>query len=168
MGLFAAVAMMLGLVTRVSIATTLVCFLVVCNRFYLVAQSHTDWPYLVFFCSVLLFAPCNRTWAVDVRLFRKTERSPVTFWPVAMCIAWLGLVYTGAGLQKAFPLRKGWYWIQGYTTQDLAMERIFDSPVYWFLGRLLFDYAGQLWIFAILSTFAVVVDRIAKIHSCPA
>ena len=110
-GLVGAVAMILGVLSRVSIAVTLLCFLVVCNRFFLVAQSHTDWPYLPFFCSVLLFAPCNRVWAVDARIFRKRANSPVLFWPVAMCTAWLGLLYLGAGLQKLFPLRKGWYWL---------------------------------------------------------
>ena len=157
-GLIGAVGMMLGLFTRVSIGVTLLCFLVVCNRFFLVAQSHTDWPYLPFFCSVLLFAPCNRVWAVDTWLFRKPGQGPILFWPIAMCIAWMGLIYLGAGIQKVFPLRKGWYWLQGYTTQDLAMERIFDSPIYWLFGRPLFDYAGQLWVFAILSTFAVIIE----------
>jgi hypothetical protein len=158
LGVAAAVAMMLGLLTRLAVPLVLVVFALTQNHFFRRSLFHDDWLYFNFYLLVLWFAPCADRLAVDRWLFRKRERQPHEYrWPVEVMIGWFVSIYLAAALAKLFPLRKGVAWLQGAPLQHLAQYFLLDSPIYWVLHRPLFDY-GVRWPFCVAAVGAVVIE----------
>jgi hypothetical protein len=160
-GAAAAVFVAVGLFTRVALPVLLAMFLVTQNEYFRVTVFHDDWLYFPFDLLVLCFSPCADALAIDARIFRRKHRGardPQSYrWPVEMMIGWFSLIYVAAGIAKLFPLRKGVLWLSGASTQQFAVEFLFDSPIYWWRGRTLFDYSMR-WPFAIASVCTVIVE----------
>ena len=168
-GTGAAIAMALGVFTRLATGVVLVAFLITQNYWFRATVFHDDWLYFVFPLSVLLFARSNDRLAIDALLRRKPPLSgdarSAYRWPVELIVSWFAFLYVAAGLAKIFPLRKGVLWLSGRSVQAFAVEFVQDSPLYWLLDRAPFDYR-VLWPFALASWATVVVELAAGALPC--
>lgn len=158
-GLVASVMLTLGLLTRLSAGVTLLSFFAVANVYFRYSFSHSEWPYLWFFCLVLALSPSGDAWSLDAWFRRKNPRPRrACGWATELPVVWMTLLYFSAAIQKMFPLKKGVYWLQGYTIQELYVERIFDSPFYWITGGAAFNYTDVMWPFTFMAIMAVGVE----------
>lgn len=163
-GRIAAVFAVLGVFTRIALPMLLAALLLTENTYYRLLHFHDVWPYLWFFLLVLCFAPCTDAWSLEALwraerqpLRERPERHQRYRWPVELMVAWATLLYVAAGLAKLLPLRKGVIWLEGGTIQHMVGERLFDSPLYWLLGRPAFDYTLD-WPFAVIAWFTIIVE----------
>ena len=159
-GLISSLCMLVGLLTRVSVPLTLLCFLLSQNFWYRLTAFHDDWLYLTLPLIILSFAPSADAWSLDARLFRRAPaRAPNAWrWPIEAMIACLALVYVCAGLAKLFPLAKGVAWLGGASTQSFAVEFARDSPLFWMLGSTPFDYTQHRWVFMLAAGATVIIE----------
>jgi hypothetical protein len=160
-GAVAAVAMALGVATRLAVGVVLVAFLITQNYWFRATVFHDDWLYFVFPLMVLLFSRCSDRLSVDALLRRKPplagDARAAYRWPVELIVAWFAFLYVAAGLAKLLPLRKGVLWLSGRSVQHFATEFLHDSPVYWVLGRSAFDHC-ILWPFTLASVATVALE----------
>jgi hypothetical protein len=98
----AAVAMSLGLLTRVSTATTFA--IVAYNLFLSTTHFHNNRAYLVIVLGVLTVAPCGRELSVDAWIRRRRGRPPLDLtapgWPLWLLRFECAAVYGASGLSK--------------------------------------------------------------------
>jgi uncharacterized membrane protein YphA (DoxX/SURF4 family) len=98
----AAVAMSLGLFTRLATAAT--CAIVTYNLFLSTTHFHNNRAYLVIVLAVLAVAPCGRELSVDAWLRRRRGRSPLETaapaWPLWLLRFECAAVYGASGLSK--------------------------------------------------------------------
>ena len=159
-GIAASLLLALGLWTRAAVWVVLVAFLITQNQWFRSTVFHDDWLYFVFPLLVLAFSRCADRLALDARFGRQQalsgrERAQYR-WPIEAVVCWFALLYVAAGVAKLFPLRKGLLWISGRSVQWFAIEFVWDSPVFWLLGRAPFDYR-ILWPFTLASVATVVL-----------
>jgi hypothetical protein len=98
----AAVAMSLGLLTRLATATT---FLIVTyNLFLSTTHFHNNRAYLVIVLGVLAVAPCGRELSLDAWIGRRRGRPPLDLsapaWPLWLLRFECAAVYGASGLSK--------------------------------------------------------------------
>ena len=157
-GLIASFAMLLGLFTRVAVVVVLVAYVVTQNHYYRMLTAHDDWVYFIFYLLVLAFARCSDVWSIDAWLKKRPLAPAQAYrWPVELCGAWLAIVYVAAGLAKVFPLRKGIVWANGLSLQGMVTNEIHESPIFWLLGRTLFDYSVRA-PFVVLGALGALVE----------
>jgi vitamin K-dependent gamma-carboxylase len=98
----AAVAMTLGLLTRVATATTFV--IVAYNLFLSTTHFHNNRAYLMIVLGLLAVAPCGRELSVDVWLLRRRGRPALSrsapAWPLWLLRFECAAVYGASGLSK--------------------------------------------------------------------
>jgi Vitamin K-dependent gamma-carboxylase len=98
----AAVAMSLGLLTR--LATTTVFAIVAFNLFLSTTHFHNNRAYLVIVLGVLALAPCGRELSVDAWIRRRRGRPPLDpsapGWPLWLLRFECAAVYGASGLSK--------------------------------------------------------------------
>ncbi len=98
----AAVAMSLGLLTRVATATTF--FLVAYNLFLSTTHFHNNRAYLVIVLGLLAVAPCGRELSLDSWLRRRGGRPALVLsapaWPLWLLRFESSAVYAASGLSK--------------------------------------------------------------------
>jgi uncharacterized membrane protein YphA (DoxX/SURF4 family) len=98
----AAIAMSLGLFTRVATATTFA--LVTYNLFLSTTHFHNNRAYLVVVLGLLAAAPCGRELSVDAWLRRRGGRPPLELtspaWPLWLLRFESSAVYAASGLSK--------------------------------------------------------------------
>jgi vitamin K-dependent gamma-carboxylase len=98
----AAVAVSLGLLTRLATATTLA--IVAYNLFLSTTHFHNNRAYLIIVLGVLAVAPCGRELSVDAWLRRRWGRSPLDSsapaWPVWLLRFECAAIYGASGLSK--------------------------------------------------------------------
>jgi vitamin K-dependent gamma-carboxylase-like protein len=98
----AAVAMSLGLLTRVATATTFA--IVAYNLFLSTTHFHNNRAYLVIVLGLLAAAPCGRELSVDAWLRRRRGRPPLDLtapgWPLWLLRFECAAVYGASGLSK--------------------------------------------------------------------
>jgi hypothetical protein len=157
-GVIAALCVVIGLLTRVTLWLLFAAFVLTQNYFFRHSLFHDDWLYVDFYLLVLCVSPCADRLAVD-RLLRPTPaRARNAYrWPVEVMVAWFALVYVSAAVAKLLPLPRGLWWLSGGSLQHFAVRFLFDSPIYWVLGRPLFDYSLR-WPFCIGATACVLVE----------
>jgi uncharacterized membrane protein YphA (DoxX/SURF4 family) len=101
-GAVAAIAMALGLWTRVTTATTFA--VVTYNLLLSVTNLHNNRAYLLFVLGVLAFAPCGREFSVDAWLRRRRGLPPLDAtapaWPLVLLRLEACVVYGASGLSK--------------------------------------------------------------------
>jgi hypothetical protein len=158
-GVIAAFATLVGFATFVALPLMFVSFFLSQNYFFRHSLFHDDWLYFNFFLLVLCFSPCADRLALDALLRRPRRERPANAyrWPVEVMILWFALIYVLAAVAKLFPLRKGLMWLSGGSAQHFAVHFVADSPIYWVLGRPLFDY-GVRWPFAIAAILTVAIE----------
>ncbi|MBI1321456.1 MAG: hypothetical protein GC168_21260 [Candidatus Hydrogenedens sp.] len=161
-GVILSILLTLGFATRWVLPVLLALFLLAYDSYFQYTYLHYEWPYLSFVLLVLCFAPCWHRWSIDQLLATRFAKgiAPAPFgyrWPAEMIVVWLSLLYVSAGLAKLFPLRKGLIWLSGETSQIVFSQIYVHSPIYWLLGRPLFDYA-HLLPFGLMNTAAVVLE----------
>ena len=156
--------MVFGLFTRLATVATTFSFLVTNHYYYVNTGFHDDWLYFNVILLVLCCARCGDVWSVDSWLSSfwgsrnpRPTNTQVYRWPVEVMLAWFCLLYIEAGLAKLFPLEHGMAWFHGSTIQTVAITRLLDSPIYWWLGRPLFDYRIE-WPFVLMAIVTVVVE----------
>jgi hypothetical protein len=98
----AAVAMSLGLLTRLATATT---FLIVTyNLFLSTTHFHNNRAYLVIVLGVLVMAPCGRELSLDAWIRRRRGRPPLELsapaWPLWLLRFECAAIYGASGLSK--------------------------------------------------------------------
>jgi vitamin K-dependent gamma-carboxylase len=98
----AAVAMSLGLLTRLATATT---FLIVTyNLFLSTTHFHNNRAYLVIVLGVLAVAPCGRELSLDAWIRRRRGRPPLALsapaWPLWLLRFECAVIYGASGLSK--------------------------------------------------------------------
>jgi uncharacterized membrane protein YphA (DoxX/SURF4 family) len=98
----AAVAMSLGLLTRVATATTFA--IVAYNLFLSTTHFHNNRAYLVIVLGLLALAPCGRELSLDAWLRRRRGRPPLETtapaWPLWLLRFECAAVYGASGLSK--------------------------------------------------------------------
>ena len=98
----AAVAMSLGLLTRVATATTFA--IVAYNLFLSTTHFHNNRAYLVIVLGLLALAPCGRELSLDAWLRRRSGRPPLETtapaWPLWLLRFECAAVYGASGLSK--------------------------------------------------------------------
>jgi hypothetical protein len=98
----AAVAMSLGLLTRLATATTFA--IVAYNLFLSTTHFHNNRAYLVIVLGLLAVAPCGRELSVDAWLRRRRGRPPLDLaapgWPLWLLRFECAAVYGASGLSK--------------------------------------------------------------------
>lgn len=160
-GAGAAVAMALGLFTRLAVGVVLIAFLITQNYWFRATVFHDDWLYFVFPLLALLFARCSDRLSIDALIARKPplegEARSAYRWPIEVIVGWFAFLYVAAGIAKLFPLRKGVLWLSGRSVQSFAVEFLHDSPLYWLLDGTPFDYR-LLWPFTLASVATVVLE----------
>lgn len=160
-----AVMMMVGFQTRLATWVTLAAFLLTQSHYYRQLYFHDSWPYYTVPLLILGLSRTADAWSLDAWLLQRLKwplaRSPlgpnVYRWPVEIIVVWWTILYVGAGVSKMMPLRKGWVWLNGDAVRFMIVDRYFDSPIYWTLGRPLFDY-DQRWLFSLAAVATVIVE----------
>jgi len=98
----AAIAMSLGLLTRLATTTTFV--IVTYNLFLSTTHFHNNRAYLVIVLGVLTVAPCGRELSVDAWLRRRRGRPPLDLsapaWPLWLLRFECAAIYGASGLSK--------------------------------------------------------------------
>jgi uncharacterized membrane protein YphA (DoxX/SURF4 family) len=98
----AAVAMSLGLLTRVATATTFA--IVAYNLFLSTTHFHNNRAYLVIVLGLLAVAPCGRELSLDARLRRRLDRPALDrsapAWPLWLLRFESAAIYGASGLSK--------------------------------------------------------------------
>ena len=102
LGAAAAIAMALGLLTRLAMATT---FLIVAyNLFLSTTHFHNNRAYLVIVLAVLAVAPCGRELSLDAWLRRRRGRPAIGLsapaWPLWLLRFECAAIYGASGLSK--------------------------------------------------------------------
>lgn len=160
-GAVAAVAMAIGLSTRLAIGVVLAAFLITQNYWFRATVSHDDWLYFVFPLLVLSFSRCSDRFAVDAAIRRSPaltgDARSAYRWPIELIVGWFAFLYVAAGIAKLFPLRKGILWLSGRSVQSFAVEFLHDSPLFWLLRHTPFDYR-LLWPFTVASLATVMLE----------
>jgi len=151
-----------GLLTRIAAPLMLAVFLVAFDFYFRATFFHDEWPYLWFVLLVLCFAPCADRWSLDaaIRHWRgrpAPERPHGYRWPTEFVVFWMAQLYFAAGIAKLLPIRKGVYWLEGATTQNMVGVLYPHSPIYAVLERPLFDY-DSVWPFVALSVGTIVFE----------
>jgi uncharacterized membrane protein YphA (DoxX/SURF4 family) len=102
LGAAAAIAMALGLLTRLATATTFV--IVAYNLFLSTTHFHNNRAYLVIVLGVLAVAPCGRELSLDAWLRRRRGRPPLDLsapaWPLWLLRFECAAIYGASGLSK--------------------------------------------------------------------
>jgi uncharacterized membrane protein YphA (DoxX/SURF4 family) len=102
LGAVAAIAMALGLLTRLATATTLV--IVAYNLFLSTTHFHNNRAYLVIVLGVLAVAPCGRELSLDAWLRRGRGRPSIDLsapgWPLWLLRFECAAIYGASGLSK--------------------------------------------------------------------
>jgi uncharacterized membrane protein YphA (DoxX/SURF4 family) len=102
LGAVAAIAMALGLLTRLATATTFA--VVAYNLFLSTTHFHNNRAYLVIVLGVLALAPCGRELSLDAWLRRRRGRPPIDLsapaWPLWLLRFECSAVYAASGLSK--------------------------------------------------------------------
>jgi hypothetical protein len=102
LGAVAAVAMSLGILTRVATATTF--GVVAYNLFLSTTHFHNNRAYLVIVLGVLALAPCGRELSLDAWIRRRRGRPPLDLrapgWPLWLLRFECSAVYAASGMSK--------------------------------------------------------------------
>ena len=102
LGVVAAIAMMLGLLTRVATATTFA--IVAYNLFLSTTHFHNNRAYLVIVLGVLAVAPCGRELSLDAWIRRRRDRpvldARAPAWPLWLLRFECAVVYGASGISK--------------------------------------------------------------------
>jgi vitamin K-dependent gamma-carboxylase len=102
LGALAAVAMSLGLLTRVATTTTFA--IVAYNLFLSTTHFHNNRAYLVIVLGLLAVAPCGRELSVDAWLRRRRGRPPLDLtapaWPLWLLRFECAAIYGASGFSK--------------------------------------------------------------------
>ncbi|MDX9750448.1 MAG: hypothetical protein RBT71_05155 [Flavobacteriales bacterium] len=159
-----ALLMVVGLLTRIVVPLLTVVFILLYGFYYLGVDAPIQWLYFWFPLVLLCFAPCNHMLSLDALLFRARvghERAAglVQYrWPVELMVGWFVYVYAAAGVAKVLPVIKGMAWLNGQTSKEILYHRYLDSPLHYWLGEPLFNYAGASSIYVVLTIAAVVLE----------
>jgi len=161
-GVALGVLLALGLLTRIAAPLMLVVYLLAFDFYFHYTFFHDEWPYFWFVLLVLSFAPCADRWSLDAlirgrRGLAVPERPHGYRWPAEFVVFWMAQLYFAAGIAKLLPIRKGVYWFDGATTQNMVGVLYPHSPIYEVLGRPLFDY-DAVWPFVVFSVLTVVFE----------
>jgi hypothetical protein len=160
----AAVAMSLGLLTRLATATT---FLIVTyNLFLSTTHFHNNRAYLVIVLGVLVMAPCGRELSLDAWIRRRRGRPPLELsapaWPLWLLRFECAAIYGASGLSKL--LDPDWfggtvpwqrvvedrYQLEAWPLPDWAVSVLTDRSFYTGAAKLivlteLFIAVGLWW-----------------------
>jgi hypothetical protein len=158
------VFLLFGLLTRYILPVLSISFLLLFSFYYSKNNAPIPWLYIWFPLLLLNFTRCSDAISLD-SLFKWQKplpdlRSKDYRWPLEVVAGWLAYIYVAAGLAKLLPLYKGWYWLQGGTSQEIMYNRYLDSIYFYMFGKPPFDYTANNWIFAILSITSVFVELI--------
>lgn len=163
LGFVAALFGVFGLLSRLALALTAVCFFLTQDVWFRMSLFHDDWLYFNAYLLILACSPCADAWSLD-RVWRRQRGQPPVQGNASHRLAielmalWFAGVYVAAGLAKLFPLVKVWGWLSGARAQSFAIEFMLDSPVYWITEAPLFDYATTRWPFALGAVFTIVTE----------
>ncbi len=98
----AAVAMSVGLLTRLATATTFA--IVAYNVFLSTTHFHNNRAYLLIVLGVLAVAPCGRELSLDARLRRRRNKPPLDLsapaWPLWLLRFECAAIYAASGISK--------------------------------------------------------------------
>jgi hypothetical protein len=154
----------LGLLTKYILPILSISFLLLFSFYYARNNAPVPWLYTWFPLLLLNFTRCSDALSLDkfLKLIRPLVdlRSKDYRWPIEVIAGWLAYIYVAAGLAKLLPIYKGWYWLQGGTSQDIMYNRYLDSMYFYWFGQPLFDYTEYRWVFAILSIASVAIELI--------
>ena len=102
LGAVAAIAMSLGLVTRVATTTTFA--IATYNAFLSTTHFHNNRAYLIIVLGVLTLAPCGRELSLDAWIRRRRQRPPLDpsapAWPLWLLRFECAAIYGASGLSK--------------------------------------------------------------------
>jgi len=154
--------LVLGLLTRVILPLLFTSFFFLFSWYYVSHNAPIPWLYIWFPLLLLNFTKCSDVLSLDriIKLQRPLPdlRAKDYRWPMEVVAGWLSYIYVAAGLSKLLPIYKGWYWLQGGTSQEIMYNRYLDSMYFYLFEKPLFDYTEYHWVFAILAIASVMVE----------
>lgn len=156
-----AIFVALGLATRITLPICTAAFLFLFSYSYRSFNAPVQWLYLWFPLLVLCFSKCADGFSLDRLVYKRNlgrNKSNYYQWPLEMVIAWFVYIYVAAGIAKVVPLSTFVPWLEGGTAKGIMYARFLDSPLYFIVGKPLFDYATEYYLFAVLTAGSVVVE----------
>lgn len=144
----------LSIVPRISGILFLFTFVCLVFLFTILTSSFGLWPLFWFYILALSLNP------LGIQHFAKLpdpDRSKNNRFTLRVLVVWYVIFYFGAGVAKIAPFDKGIMWLQGYTIQHLIVSRVHDSPIFWMLGKPLFDYSIS-WPFQFGAAMGVFLE----------
>lgn len=158
-----AILLMVGLATRYVALALSVTSLLLFGFLYAKFDAPIPWLYFWFPLILLSFSRCADVWSIDkiLRLANRTQSKASDYrWSVELTAGWYAYIYFAAGIAKVLPITKGIMWLDGATSQNIIYERFLDSYLYHVFGQPLFDYTENVWVFAVLSIGALIIELI--------
>lgn len=157
-----AILFAVGLFTRIVAPLLFVTFLLLYSFYYVGVNAPIHWLYFWLPLLILCFCRCADKLSMDQLLklnkIDKTQSANTYRWPIEVFICWFVYIYFAAGIAKVFPIFNGFAWLQGGTSQEIIYSRFLESPFFYLFGQPFFDYSSNHWVFAVLSTGALLTE----------